>query len=491
MSFWDDDFTGTDGDTPSAVKWRPQDSPIIFSNKLKLVALGGISWIPAVYSTCALVEDFSVEVSYDLASCYESGIPPATGDYLASITAWIDSTHYIYVGVGYNAGHFIASGYANGGAPAGASVTRVAHSGWLKITRVGDTYSTYATDGGGAWAEIGTSHVVGVSTDVMSLYIAVNRNVAGDVTACFDDFKIVSGTPTVPSSGHDILGYINNPYWTETATETHAPCGYWRKNLALASIVKTPIYADQTSSVFDPSSCVWVAHPTDLAYIASIITYHDELYGVSFERGDLYKWNGSTWVKLTAGLVDPTRMPDSVLTVSDNKIYCRFTETLYSEWVTTVVLDAYWEPSLSDFYTVGVPIYYAQGEGQYYISTFIDEITAPAVDQDFLYANRKFELLVSPSTLGYYDGDGIYIPVETSVVNSYRLYIAVCGDILYGLKVNKTGYPRSVLYTLQAQVSTTTPNTIVGYKEVVTPSVLIIPDAVWPFTDLGGKKWGG
>mgnify|MGYP001608788589 CR=1 FL=1 len=27
----------------------------------------------------------------------------------------------------------------------------------------------------------------------------------------------------------DVFGYINNPYWTNTKTLTHWPCGYWGK----------------------------------------------------------------------------------------------------------------------------------------------------------------------------------------------------------------------------------------------------------------------
>jgi len=42
------------------------------------------------------------------------------------------------------------------------------------------------------------------------------------------------------------LGYINNPNFTEEATPTHSPCGYWFKNYVEAAQVNSYVYTDAT-----------------------------------------------------------------------------------------------------------------------------------------------------------------------------------------------------------------------------------------------------
>ncbi len=44
------------------------------------------------------------------------------------------------------------------------------------------------------------------------------------------DWKTYKGQfPWLLSEQGNVLGYVNNPRWTVSATNTHKPCGYWFK----------------------------------------------------------------------------------------------------------------------------------------------------------------------------------------------------------------------------------------------------------------------
>ena len=94
-------------------------------------------------------------------------------------------------------------------------------------------------------------------------------------------------------------GYVNNPRWTEQATDKHSPCGYWGKGEE-GAYVSTPIYGTQQLNTWEDVSA-WidrgVTPAVTVGALYKLAVLNNKLYGLSRPLisvpANMYYWNST------------------------------------------------------------------------------------------------------------------------------------------------------------------------------------------------------
>ncbi|MHA1481889.1 MAG: hypothetical protein ACTSQA_00440 [Candidatus Heimdallarchaeaceae archaeon] len=104
----------------------------------------------------------------------------------------------------------------------------------------------------------------------------------------------------------DKLGYVNNPFWTKTATGKHDPCGYWLTGDNFKVTTYTN-YIQGTGWIFKA--------PTITNVFGNALATHDsQIYGFSILPDTLAKWNNiNAWENIGSySPVDQNQSPDII-----------------------------------------------------------------------------------------------------------------------------------------------------------------------------------
>lgn len=183
-SDYEDDFTGTNGDTPDPLKWEDLSSGMatIQSNKLRFSSTS----YATVRSYFKLSGDFDVQVDF-------SNLSGETADFEgALITAYVDSENSGHIRAGYRTAPGISfDGNSEVGDVwgAGGTVSRTNSYGKLRIDRSGTTWRTRYQDGGGGWTQLYSQ--AGGTGDVQITFST--GWIDGTIVVDFDNFTINSG----------------------------------------------------------------------------------------------------------------------------------------------------------------------------------------------------------------------------------------------------------------------------------------------------------
>lgn len=194
-SWWDDDFTGGNGDPPNAAKWSvATGSPDIQSNALEMSTASGVEKVDLLGVVSG---DFDIQIDLE-------GITfPSTNSWRIGLRAQIDGSHYTVVNMCYYIGGkywFVESDLGAG--PVYRNDARTNDTAnRLRLTRSDTDTRQYYDDGGADWVAIdnGTITLMGTGDVTISLETA---RWDGNPTAVgqFDNFRIMEGAAAPAST---------------------------------------------------------------------------------------------------------------------------------------------------------------------------------------------------------------------------------------------------------------------------------------------------
>ena len=222
--WWDDTFTGSNGDPPDPLRWTKAGSPDIQSNTLE------VNDNEAVTSNGVFAGDFDVQVDIDL-----QGSPG--NSFRAELQAKIDATHYIGIGLTrYGGGDHWQVAYNTGGGEAYEEDGRSNSWGSLRLVRSGSNITPWYRDGGGGWVSQ-FARIIGSGDVELRLWIG-RWDTFPSVTVQYDDFVVNSGCPealtspapttvgpttVAPSTAVPTTGAPTTPSPTSVAPSTPVP----------------------------------------------------------------------------------------------------------------------------------------------------------------------------------------------------------------------------------------------------------------------------
>ena len=180
---YSDTFTGSDGGAINSDIWTLSGSPDIQSNTAEL------TYPESITSKNTFIGDFNIQVDFTLQS------PPAANSFGANLQITIDGTHALYLRVArYGGAKYWQTCHVNGGAWAYVGYSRTNDYGKLKIIRSGATFTVYAADGAGSFAQKGSTFTVGTVGNTVSVSLAIVRWDTNPTLTCrFANFTINSG----------------------------------------------------------------------------------------------------------------------------------------------------------------------------------------------------------------------------------------------------------------------------------------------------------
>jgi hypothetical protein len=229
-----DVFTGTNGSTPNTAIWDnsiPVGATLdIQSNQLRLVTSGSVSAIPSIISLGSFPSDFDVQVDYNLVTY------PSTNFWDVGINAIIDGLTNNF---GAYRHYWVAGGhrYSSWGGQfsetlVGSTIPTSDTSGKLRITRVGNVFTSYYWNGS-AWVQIAQTTIT-VTSGVRIQLRADSTQSHPAVDFRLDNYLVnVGGVATYDlTTAVAVVSAVSTPILLITRNLTSAP--------AAVSTVSTP-----------------------------------------------------------------------------------------------------------------------------------------------------------------------------------------------------------------------------------------------------------